>query len=233
MGDTADRVATVQARISDIARSCGRDPGEIRIIGASKGQERSAVEEAYASGITEFGENYVQEAAAKFVPPHPPWRLHFIGHLQHRKVRDVPGLFDMVQTLDASRTVHALDAVMAGRSTPYPVAIEVSFSHDPVRPGISPEGVPGLLQEILGCGTLHCRGFMVVASTSDRDASQKEFAALRELRDAMERRFGKKFPELSMGMSGDYDLAIREGATMVRLGTAIFGPRPLRNAVER
>ncbi|MGC8461417.1 MAG: YggS family pyridoxal phosphate-dependent enzyme [Candidatus Dormibacteria bacterium] len=225
MGQIGERIAVIRDRIEKICRQSGRDPSDVRVIGASKGHDRNAVEEAFREGITDFGENYVQEAIAKFSSPHPTWSVHFIGHLQRRKVKSVPGLFDVVQTIDASETILALSRVMEGRSTPFPVCIEVTYSSSPERPGTSPEGVRTLLNDILLCPSLSCRGFMLVASTTDRATARKEFAALREMRESMEHEFGVLFPELSMGMSGDYDLAIAEGATMVRLGTALFGPR--------
>ncbi|MGH2663041.1 MAG: YggS family pyridoxal phosphate-dependent enzyme [Actinomycetota bacterium] len=212
-------IEAVRERIAGACRRAGRDPRQVRLVAVVKEVEPEDVAAATDAGLREFGENYVQQMEAKrAAAPDATW--HFIGRLQSNKVRRVLDGSDVVQTLEPGRAAERLGALAAEGNRPMPCLVEVDFTGH--RVGISPDEVPAFVEEVHGSDGLAVRGLMTIAPLH-RDP-RPTFAGLRELRDALERRF-EEVRELSMGMSADLEAAVEEGATMVRVGTAIFGPR--------
>jgi hypothetical protein len=220
-----DRVAWVLDRIAEAERRSGRPPGAVKLVAVSKTQPLSRIREAHAAGLSVFGENYIQEAAEK-VPALPGAEWHLIGKLQGNKVRKAVSLFAWIQTADSARRLAELSrcAVEAGRVVP--ALIEVNLGGEESKSGVSPED---LGQVVAASGPLpgvRVEGLMAIPPYSgDPEATRPYFERLRELRDRLVRETGAALRELSMGMSNDFEAAIEEGATMVRVGTAIFGSR--------
>lgn len=202
--------------------------GEVRIVAVTKGQPPEAVRAALATGLSDIGESRVQEALAKQAAlQDAPVRWHLVGHLQTNKVKHVAGRFAMVQSLDSARVVEALDRALARcEAPPLQVLLQVNVSGEPQKSGCQPAEVAGLARRLAGSCRLRLQGLMTMAPLTDDERIQRRvFGALRELRDGL-RGAGLELPELSMGMSADYRAAVAEGATMVRLGTVLFGERP-------
>jgi pyridoxal phosphate enzyme (YggS family) len=236
--EVAERAAALRARIAAAAQRAGRDPGEVVLVGVAKGQPLDRVEAAVRAGVARLGENYVQEARARqeALAPRlaqaglaaPSW--HFVGRLQRNKAREAVRLFDCIETVDSAPLAAELDrrAAVAGRRLA--VLLQVNLSREPQKGGVAPQELPALLAGCAGCPALRVTGLMTVpAASADPEASRPVFAQLRELRDTLLRavpgREGGELRELSMGMSEDFEVAIEEGATIVRIGTALFGPR--------
>jgi pyridoxal phosphate enzyme (YggS family) len=217
--DLGRAIEGVNARIAEACRRVERDPREVRLVAVVKDVEAEQVAAAGRAGVTEFGENYVQRMEAKrAAAPEATW--HFIGRLQSNKVRKVLDSADMVHTLEPGRAAERLDALGAERGRPVPCLVEVDFTGS--RVGIAPTAVPAFVQEVQNREGLEVQGLMTIAPLGEDP--RPAFAELRVLRDALRERF-EHVRELSMGMSTDLDAAVEEGATMVRVGTAIFGPR--------
>ncbi|HEX9206384.1 MAG TPA: YggS family pyridoxal phosphate-dependent enzyme [Candidatus Deferrimicrobiaceae bacterium] len=220
-----DRVAWVLDRIAEAERRSGRPPGAVKLVTVSKTQPLSRIREAHAAGLSVFGENYVQEAAEK-VPALPGAEWHLIGKLQGNKVRKAVSLFAWIQTADSARRLAEISrcAVEAGRVVP--ALIEVNLGGEEGKAGVSPED---LGQVVAASGPLpgvRVEGLMAIPPYSgDPEATRPYFERLRELRARLARETGAALREMSMGMSNDFEAAIEEGATMVRVGTAIFGSR--------
>lgn len=231
MKDVAGRLAAVNLEIESACRSSGRRRDAVRLIAVSKFHPDADIQAAIRAGQMDFGENYVQEALAKQAvisagESAPRW--HMIGHVQSRKARDVAGKFEMIHTLDSIKLANALQKHIDGNVQK--VLIEVNASGEKQKSGIRPEDAQELARHVLErCPGLDLRGLMCMAPVYDAgELARPHFARLRRLRDALEHDLGVRLPELSMGMSGDFGAAIAEGATMVRIGTAIFGARPLK-----
>jgi len=225
--DVSTRLADVRARIeAAIAR---RGPGPaVRLVGVSKRQPLAAIEAAAAAGLADFGENYAQELQGKQdTRPAAPWRWHFIGALQHNKVRLVVGCA-LVHTVDRERLLPALEQHAAALGCVQDVLVQVNVAGEPGKAGLSPAALPGLLDRFAELPHVRCRGLMLIPPAGEPEATRACFRALRQLCEAEARhaRPGVELHELSMGMSADYEVAIEEGATLVRVGTAIFGERP-------
>lgn len=214
---TAERLAAVQAEIAAACERADRDPAEVRLIAVSKTQPASAVREALAAGHADFGENRVQEGLAKLDElADSPARIHLIGHLQRNKAR-FAGHFASVQSIDS---VPLAAAVSRRLDTPLPVLLEVNVAGEASKHGFAPSELEAALEQIAALPRLEVDGLMTIAPlVTDAEAVRPVFRALRELRDALGLR------QLSMGMSNDYAVAIAEGATIVRIGRAIFGER--------
>jgi pyridoxal phosphate enzyme (YggS family) len=219
-----ERLAAVRARIAGACGRAGRDPAEVTLVAVTKTWPAGTVLAALAAGLTDFGENRVQEGVAKAaevaircgVAPVPRW--HLVGHLQTNKVRAALGTFAILHTVDSERLLRAIDAAA---SQPVPVMIEVNIAAEPTKFGIAPEQLPGLLDAARGLPNVEVRGLMTVAPrVPEPEQARPAFRALRELA----RRHGLK--ELSMGMTEDFEVAIEEGATHIRVGRALFGERP-------
>jgi pyridoxal phosphate enzyme (YggS family) len=225
----AQNIAQVRETIARACQRAGRSPESVRLVAVSKTRTADEVAEAVACGLRHFGENRVQEAAAKIpavaaLCDRPPtWDL--IGTLQRNKVRQALELFSLIQSVDSVRLAEAIAARAAGRARP--ILLEVYLGDDPNRPGFRPADLPSAVPSLAALPGLELRGLMTVAPLGwDQPATRQAFANLRELRDSLEQASGRGLPELSMGMTDDYPLAIAEGATIVRVGRAIFGERP-------
>jgi len=217
-----DGLARVEERIARAAARAGRRREEITLIGVSKVMPAAAVREAYEAGVRHFGENYVQEFAGKRLElgDLPGAVFHMIGHLQSNKAQVAAGLFDVIQTVDKVKLARKLHE--AGKTLP--VLIEVKLSEEEEnKTGASEEELPALVEAVRGLGGLELRGLMVIPPWTEKgEESRPYFRKLRE--------WGARLglAELSMGMSNDFEVAIEEGATLVRVGTAIFGPRKVK-----
>ena len=224
-----ENLASVRQRIDAACRRAGRSPDGVTLVGVSKGVSARAVAEACAAGLTDVGENRVQEAAAKIeavaalLETHSQPRWHLIGHLQTNKAKTATNLFDILHSVDSLRLAQTLSRKANER---LPVLLEVNVAQDAAKFGFAPEEVTSALAAIAALPNLDVRGLMTIAPlTDDPETSRPGFRRLRELRDTL------GLPGLSMGMTGDFEVAIEEGATMIRVGRAIFGPR--REAAKR
>lgn len=216
----------VRARIDASARACGRAPEEVTLVAVSKLQPASLIRAAYAHGQRDFGENYVQELLRKRaeLADLTDLRWHLIGHLQSNKAKQVAGFVHLAHAIDDARTGAELGrrAVAAGRAVA--VLAQVNVGGEAQKSGCAPEDLGALLDALTGAPGLSLRGLMTVPPhTDDPEGAAEFFARLRALRDA--HGGSARLPELSMGMTHDLEVAVREGATMVRVGTAIFGAR--------
>jgi len=243
MDAIAARINAVRERIAAAAQQAGRSAGEVRLIGVTKTQPPERIERALAAGLTDFGENRVQEAEPKIAAlayAHPPasWRL--IGHLQRNKAKKAAALFDAVDSLDSLDLARTLDrhvGELAQRTQArLPVLLQVNVSGEASKEGFALVGweeQPALfdafcaeVEALLALPHLHIRGLMTIAPwSSDPEAARPTFRSTRRLRDRLAQRFQGDWDELSMGMTDDFAVAIAEGATLVRVGRAIFGER--------
>jgi hypothetical protein len=221
-----ERLAAVLARIEAAARRAGRDPASVRLLAVGKQQPVAAVAAAAAAGQREFGENYVREGVAKIEALRDlPLVWHFIGQLQANKTREVAGHFHWVHTVDRERIATRLDAQRPHDAGPLEVLLQVRLGHEPGKGGVEPAGLPRLAEFVAGLPHLRLRGLMCIPPPADDEAAQRmPFARLRELLEDLNRS-GHRLDTLSMGMSADLEAAVLEGATIVRVGTAVFGPR--------
>ena len=213
-----ERLNAVRERIARAAERAHRDPQTILLLAVTKVFPATVIEEAYALGLREFGENYVQELEGKYGQVHnlEGVRFHLIGHLQSNKSGKAAELFDVVQTVDSAKLARRLSD--AGRSLE--VMLEVKLAPEEAKSGAAPEELPDLIAAVQALARLRLTGLMTMPPWSDdSEASRPYFRRLRELAE----RHG--LPQLSMGMSGDLEVAIEEGSTCVRVGTALFGKR--------
>lgn len=228
----AARFRHVQERVRLAARKAGGAPEDVTLIAVSKTHPASLVREAFAAGITDFGENRVQEADGKrgeLVDAMPNARWHLIGNLQANKVRRAVQTFDFVHTLDDASLATRLDRICGeeGRAS-LPVLIQVDHGREASKSGITEDDLPHLIEVVSASQRLKLIGLMTLPPFfDDPEEARPFFRRLRELRDELKTRgaFASGRGELSMGMSHDFETAIEEGATMVRVGTAIFGAR--------
>ena len=223
----ADILEDVKMRIAEACAKAGRQPDSVEIIGVTKTHGPDVVREAWEAGIRLFGENKVQEAVWK-IPESvggPAW--HLIGHLQRNKVRPALELFSVIHSVDSVRLLEQIERIGDECGSRPEVLLEVNVSGEASKDGLKPEQVPEVIEYALGCRSLTLTGLMTMAPfCPDPEGVRPVFARLRECRDRWEREFGIGLPNLSMGMSNDYLVAVEEGATWVRLGTALFGHRP-------
>jgi pyridoxal phosphate enzyme (YggS family) len=221
-----DRLAAVLARIGAAARRAGRDPAGVRLLAVSKQQPAAVVRAAAEAGQAEFGENYVQEALAKMDSLRDlPLAWHFIGQLQANKTREVAGAFQWVHTLDRPKVAERLSAQRPHYAEPLDVLLQVKLADEPGKGGVAPREAPALAEVVAGLPRLRLRGLMCIPEpATGEDAQRAPFRRLRELLEELRQR-GHELDTLSMGMSDDLEAAIAEGATIVRVGTAVFGPR--------
>jgi PLP dependent protein len=197
----------------------------VRIVAVTKTHGPEAVRAAVSAGLVDIGENRVQEAVAKQdVLSDVPVAWHLIGTLQRNKARHAAGRFALIHSLDRADLAAELDRRVASGER-QAVLVQVNCSDEPQKGGVEPDGLAALLDTVSGLGRLEVRGLMTMSAlTEDTGQQRRAFRRLRELRETEERR-GRRLPELSMGMSGDYPIAVEEGATMIRLGTVLFGER--------
>ncbi len=218
----------VRARIVQAAVRAGRDPGSVRLLAVSKQQPAALVRAAATAGQTEFGENYVQEGIDKVaaLADVPGLAWHFIGQLQGNKTREVAETFDWVHTVDRERIASRLSAQRPGDAAPLQVLLQVRLADEPGKGGVTPMAVPALAAAVAALPRLRLRGLMCIPPpATDLAAQRQPFRQLRELLESLNAA-GHALDTLSMGMSDDLEAAVLEGATIVRVGTAIFGRRP-------
>lgn len=212
-------------RIEKAARRAGRDPKEVRLVAVSKTVEVARIKEAIEAGVTILGENYLQEAQKKIEEIGKPVFWHFIGHLQSNKAKYVVRFFDMIHSVDSFPLAQELNRRAEQAGQVIKVMIEVNLSREATKFGTDEEQLLNLARRIQDLKHLSLEGLMTMPPYFDSpEMSRPYYVALRELKEKMTRE-GIPLKELSMGMSNDFEVAIEEGATFVRVGTAIFGPR--------
>ena len=227
--DIARRLNGVRDRIADVARRAGRLPASVRLVAVSKTFPLEAIRAASQSGQLDFGENKIQEAQAKILAAGSlPLRWHFIGHLQSNKARKAGALFDVIHSIDSVDLLRTVDEAVAEKGRHVEVLIQVDLARESTKHGAPESEVPAIIEAALGCRALRLSGLMMLPpAVADPADARPYFAAVRDLR---ERYVAQGVPaanltELSMGMSHDFEVAIEEGATMVRVGSEIFGAR--------
>jgi pyridoxal phosphate enzyme (YggS family) len=225
--DVGANLARVRERIARAAERSGREAAGIRLVAVSKLVEAERVREAVAAGATDLGENYVQEAEQKRPLVPGPVRWHLIGHLQRNKAAKAAALFDVVQTIDDARTAAALARHARQRGRELEVLLQVNTSGEATKSGVAPEAAGALLEAVTAEEGIRTVGLMTIGRWDpDPEKARPEFRLLARLAEQLRERYGVPLPWLSMGMSHDFEVAIEEGASIVRVGTAIFGARP-------
>lgn len=226
MDEISERLERVQAQIAAAAERSRRKPEEIELVAVSKTHSAEAVQAAVDAGQTLFGESRVQEARVKI--PLLPSRLrwHFIGHLQKNKIRHALPLFELFHGVDSLTLAQDMQRVAGEEGMRPQILLEVNLAGEASKHGFEPENLRQVFEELLSLGRLSIEGLMAIPPFApEPESSRTYFVSLRKLRDELESAFNLRLPQLSMGMSGDYPIAIEEGATLVRVGTAIFGER--------
>lgn len=221
-----ENLRAVLGRMGAACERAGRNPAEVELVAVSKGHPPESVRALAMAGHQLFGENKVQEGRAKMAQCPGRLRWHMIGHLQTNKCRDAVHFFEMIQSVDSLHLARELDR-WAGRSAKaMPVLLEVNVAGESTKFGYAPERLLAEMGEVNGLRHLEVHGLMAMAPwTEEPEKVRPVFRRLRELKQRCEEILGAPLPHLSMGMSGDYEVAIEEGATMVRIGTALFGER--------
>ena len=223
-----NNISEIRQRIAAACADCGRDPGEITLVGASKMNDAAACREAIAAGIDALGENRVQEMTAKLADnAYDGAPLHFIGHLQRNKVKQVVGKVALIQSVGSMELLEEIEKVAAREQLVQDILLEVNIGREEAKSGFDPDAVTAAAEAALSLPHVRVRGLMTIPpADADRDANMRYFQEVQALYvDINTKLFHNELKCLSMGMSGDYMDAIRCGATMVRVGTAIFGAR--------
>ncbi|HKS14839.1 MAG TPA: YggS family pyridoxal phosphate-dependent enzyme [Pseudomonas sp.] len=223
MSTIADNILALAARIDAAASAAGRDPSTVRLLAVSKTKPASAVREAYAAGVRDVGENYLQEALAKQEELSDLALIwHFIGPIQSNKTRAIAEHFDWVHSVDRLKIAQRLSEQRPAGLAPLNICLQVNVSGEASKSGCAPDDLPALARSVAALPGLRLRGLMAIPEpTDDRATQEAAFAILRELQE----RLGLGLDTLSMGMSHDLEAAIAQGATWVRIGTALFGAR--------
>jgi len=227
--DIQHNLDAIRGRIRQAALRAGRDPLAVRLVAVSKKVEPLLIEQAIAAGQTDFGENYMQEARGKINTVRGAVHWHFIGHLQSKKAKDAALLFDLVHTVDRFKLAQTLDKHACLANRVLPVLVQVNVGGETQKEGVAPEQAEELLLAMQHFTNLKVAGLMTMPPyVSDPEEVRPLFRKLREMAEGFAAKGyfgpGQGF-ELSMGMSGDFEVAVEEGATLVRVGTALFGPR--------
>ncbi|MBW6519997.1 MAG: YggS family pyridoxal phosphate-dependent enzyme [Desulfoarculaceae bacterium] len=220
----------IREKIVETASRCGRDPEAIRLVAVSKRFPAVHIQEAIRAGQLLFGENYIQEAAQKKKELGNSASFHFIGHLQSNKAKVAAQIFEMIETIDRFKLAAALDKELKHQDRTIDILVQVNIGLEPQKSGVLPQDAEELLKQLVPLSNLKVRGLMTIPPHSDHpEQTRPYFRALRLLAEEMNRKnyfYDRTRIELSMGMSSDYPIAIEEGATLVRIGTALFGHRP-------
>lgn len=225
--DLAANLGEIRQRMSAACDRSGRDPAGVTLLAVTKSQPPEAVTEAFKLGLTLFGENKVQEAKAKKSLCSNRLHWHMIGHLQSNKCRDAVGLFEMIQSVDNLELAREIDRRAQAAAKTMPILLEVNIVGEASKFGYAPDRLLAELKEINSLARLEIHGLMTIPPWSPvTEKVRPVFRRLRELKAECEAILGAPLQHLSMGMSHDYEVAIEEGATMVRIGTALFGARP-------
>ena len=224
--DLAANLQSVRQRVAAACRRSGRDPAAVTLLAVSKGQPPEMIGAAAGAGLLLFGENRVQEAKSKISQCPGPLRWHMIGHLQSNKCREAVSLFCMIQSVDSLPLAVEINQWAGHFAKTMPVLLEVNIAGESSKFGFSPEKLPAELPLLNSLPKLEIHGLMTMAPFSpDPERVRPVFRRLRQLQAECEKILGAPLPHLSMGMSGDFEVAVEEGATIIRLGTALFGPR--------
>ena len=222
----AENLDSIQQRIRSACERAGHEPSSVTLLGVTKGQPPDAVNEAARLGLTFFGENKIQEAKAKIPLCSGKPRWHFIGHLQSNKCRDAVGLFEMIESVDSLSIAEEISKRAEQASKTMPILLEVNLAGEASKFGYAPKKLEAELNQINALPRIEIHGLMTVPPWSPNAENVRPiFRQLRELKVRAEQMLGAPLPHLSMGMSGDFEVAIEEGATIVRVGTALFGAR--------
>jgi PLP dependent protein len=228
MDQISQNLNDIKRRLEAAARRAGRDPHEVRLVAVTKTVAPERLKLAVAAGQSLFGENYVQEAKGKIAALGPGLTWHFIGHLQSNKAKAVVELFHLIHSVDRLSLAQALEQAAARLDKVQDILVQVNLAGEASKSGVAPENASGLLGEIRKMPHLRVLGLMTMPPWfDDPQRVRPHFRALRELRDRLRglQLVEGELPELSMGMTGDFEVAVAEGATLVRIGTAIFGRR--------
>ena len=226
MATIGENLERVRSEIADAAQKSGRSPDEIELIAISKTHDAEKVRAAHEAGQILFGESRVQEARIKIPELPSSLRWHFVGHLQKNKIRHALPLFELFHGIDSLDLARDLNRVAEEEGMHPRILLEVNVAGEGSKFGFKPETLRSELESLLALPRLTIEGLMTIPPLAEEaEASRKYFIDLRELRDAMEKEFTVKLPQLSMGMTNDFVVAVAEGATLVRVGTAIFGER--------
>jgi len=228
-----EHLTTLQAQIHAACIAGGRDPSEVRLLAVSKGHPAAAIRAAWEYGLRDFGESYVQEWNRKADDPTlqglEGLRWHFVGKLQRNKVRFLLGRVATIESIDSERLAKAVAERSESLGRTQDVLLQVNLQAEQSKGGFTSAEITASMGRLVAMGGLCIRGLMAIPPRRDNaEASRRDHRGLCQLRDALQERWGHPLPELSMGMSGDFTVAIEEGSTEVRLGTALFGERPPR-----
>lgn len=228
--ELAERMAHVQDEVARAAENCGRNPDEVAIVAVSKIHPAEAIRALNASNQIDFGENYVQEALGKQETlADLDIRWHFIGGLQSNKAKYVAGKFALVHSVDSLKLAKMLHKKASELGVVQDILVQVNIAGEEQKSGVTEHGLFELADGIMGLDGLRLAGLMTMPPFFDEpERARPVFARLRELREALEPKLGIQLPHLSMGMTGDFVPAVEEGATLVRIGTRIFGQRPYK-----
>jgi len=217
---------SVRERVAAACRRASRDPAAVRIVAVSKTFPAATVRELVACGHRLFGENRVQEALGKIAEVGPGVTWHLVGHLQTNKVKDAVGRFELIHSVDSERLARELDRRAAERGLCQAVLVQVNLSREATKSGVAEDGLGPLLEAVAALPHVDLHGLMSIPPPAGRaEDSRPWLARLREIRDRAAARLGLPLAELSMGMTDDFEVAVEEGATLVRVGRAIFGER--------
>ena len=235
MSSIAENLDRLREQIANACTKCRRRVDEIELVAVTKTHPAERVREAIEAGQVIFGENKVQEARAKIPELPSNLRWHFIGHLQKNKIRHALPLFEMIHSIDSLELATAVNRVADEAGQRPRVLLEVNVAGEGSKFGFKPEMLREQFEQLLALDRLTIEGLMTIPPVApEAEASRKFFIALRELRDELQQSAGAQLPHLSMGMTDDFRIAIEEGATFIRVGTAIFGKRtPLRERVQQ
>src|SRR5882724_13187959 len=226
MAEIQGNLERVRAQIGEAAKKSGRQPAEVELIAISKTHDAERVRQAYDAGQNVFGESRVQEARAKIPELPSSLRWHFVGHLQKNKIRPALPLFELIHSVDSLALARDINRIAEGEGAHPRILLEVNVAGEGSKFGFTPEKLREDLEDLLALPRLSILGLMTIPPIAEEaEASRKYFVQLRELRDRLQTEFHVDLAQLSMGMTQDFAIAVEEGATLVRVGTAIFGER--------
>jgi hypothetical protein len=224
--DLAANLQSIRQRVAAACQRSGRDPATVTLVAVSKGQPPEIVTAAADLGLSLFGENRVQEARAKIAQCPGRLRWHMLGHLQSNKCRDAVSLFAMIQSVDSLKLAAEVNKWAGHFAKTMPVLLEINVASESSKSGYAPEKLLLELNDLNALPKIEVHGLMTLAPfTPEPEKVRPVFRSLRQLQQQCEQILGAPLPHLSMGMSGDFEVAIEEGATMIRLGSSLFGPR--------
>jgi PLP dependent protein len=213
----------IAANVAELAAGAGRDPGEVHVVAVSKSHPREAVDEVYLAGCRDFGENRMQEALPKMEGSPSDLRWHFIGNLQTKKVPKIIGRFHLIHSVDSPKLARKISDSGEREGVVSNILLEVNTSGEESKHGLSPEKWQAEFEGVIASPGIAVKGLMTMAPlTEDEGIIRGCFSRLREFRDSLQSSYSLALPHLSMGMTNDYPIAIEEGATLLRIGTAIF-----------